>query len=140
MKSAALLEEALPAHPDHPGLLHYMRDLAQPLAEFPLPDPDLIWLRARILARAQEAERELWRTTYRKMLHYGLIAGGLAWLSMDVSKLEGVSLDAHFPTVLKLLGWGDWGTTLAPLFAAGTAVFIAFPRLRARLRFLVNVF
>ena len=24
MKSAALLEEALPAHPDHPGLLHYM--------------------------------------------------------------------------------------------------------------------
>ena len=24
MKSAALLEEAMPAHPDHPGLLHYM--------------------------------------------------------------------------------------------------------------------
>ena len=24
MKSAALLEEALPTHPDHPGLLHYM--------------------------------------------------------------------------------------------------------------------
>ena len=130
------------SHSPETELVSAMRDLAQPLAEFPLPDPDLIWLRARILARAQEAERELWRTTYRKMLHYGLIAGGLAWLSIDVSKLEGVSLDVQFPAVLKLLGdsWGDWGTTLALLFAAGTAVFIAFPRLRARLRFLVNVF
>jgi hypothetical protein len=57
-----------------------------------LPDPDVIWVRARISASADAAARALRVATLRKTLRYGVPCAAAAWLLLDWMQTEGVGL------------------------------------------------
>jgi hypothetical protein len=48
-----------------------------------LPDPDLLWMRAEILAREEAVLRALRDATLLGTLRYGLVAAGGAWLLVE---------------------------------------------------------
>lgn len=68
-----------------------------------LPDPDWLWLRARIAARESSAETALRRSTLRGIAGCGLLAAG-AWLWLDGIGTPGSGLEA-------------WDRTFASVFA-----------------------
>jgi hypothetical protein len=49
----------------------------------PLPDPDVLWIRASIAAREREAIRLVWRSAFRKSLLYGSLSAAGTWLALD---------------------------------------------------------
>ena len=58
----------------------WVSSLAIPLNKTPLPDPDLLWIRARISAREKAANRLLWTSTFRQTVQHGFVSAGAAWL------------------------------------------------------------
>src|SRR5262245_65730357 len=79
-----------------------------------LPDPDLLWMRAQILAREDAALRALRNATLRRTLSYGLVAAGGAWLL-----LERAGIDAWLQAVVSTAS-----VTTAALAAFGAALFL----------------
>lgn len=48
-----------------------------------LPDPEVLFLRARIAASQEAAARALWLATMGRTLRAGLVCAGAAWLFLD---------------------------------------------------------
>ena len=61
----------------------WMRSVGTLATTTPLPDPDVLWLRAQIAARQEAAARALWMSTLRQVLRYGAVCAGAAWLMLD---------------------------------------------------------
>lgn len=80
-----------------------------------LPDPDLLWMRAQILAREEAALIALRNATLARTLRYGLVATGGAWLLA-----EGAGLDAWLQAALSTAS-----VTTATLAAFGAAVLLS---------------
>jgi hypothetical protein len=60
----------------------------------PLPDPDVLWIRAQIEARQDAALKALRMSTLRRMLRNGGVAAAAAWLLVDAVEAEGPRFDA----------------------------------------------
>jgi hypothetical protein len=50
-----------------------------------LPDPGVLFLRAQIAARQEAAAQALWMATLRRVVRYGLVCAGAAWLLLDAA-------------------------------------------------------
>ncbi|MEJ1966693.1 MAG: hypothetical protein WDO56_36190 [Gammaproteobacteria bacterium] len=64
-----------------------------------LPDPDWLWVRARISARQDAAAKSLRMWALRQTLRYGLLSAGAVWLFLDWMKTEGPRLDRWIQTI-----------------------------------------
>jgi hypothetical protein len=80
-----------------------------------LPDPDLIWMRAQIVAREEAPLRALSKATLTRTLRYGLVAAGSAWLFT-----EGTGLDAWLQATVSTAS-----VTTATLAAFGAALLLS---------------
>jgi hypothetical protein len=60
---------------------------------FPLPDPDLLWIRATIAARERQESRVLWLKTFRKILALSPLWAALAALAFEVMEAAGIGDD-----------------------------------------------
>jgi len=85
----------------------HLRSLGSLPAAPALPDPDLLWMRAQILAREEATLKALRNATLARALRYGVVAAGSAWLFM-----EGAGVDA-------------WLQTTAPMASIKTATLAA---------------
>jgi hypothetical protein len=79
-----------------------------------LPDPDLLWMRAQILAREDAELRALRNATLARMLRYGLVAAGGAWLFTEAG------LDVWLQSTLSMAS-----ITTATLAAFGAALLLS---------------
>jgi len=79
------------------------------------PDPDLLWMRAQILAREEAALRALRDATLARTLRYGAVAAGGAWLLT-----EGAGLDAWLQATVSTAS-----VTTAALAAFGAALLLS---------------
>jgi hypothetical protein len=79
-----------------------------------LPDPDLLWMRAQILAREDAELRALRNATLDRMLRYGLVAAGGAWLFTEAG------LDVWIQSTLSMAS-----ITTATLAAFGAALLLS---------------
>jgi len=52
----------------------------------PLPDPDILWIRAHFAAGEREASRVVWRSAIRRTLLYGSLGAAGTWLALDWMK------------------------------------------------------
>ena len=94
-----------------------------------LPDPDVLWIRANVLFRERGASRALFWATLRRILLYGLVSAGAAWLVLDFLRSEGVGIEYWLRASPKTFGLIPLG--MAILVAA--LVYIA-PSLLQRIR------
>ena len=78
------------------------------------PDPDLLWMRAQILAREDAALSALRNATLARMLRYGLVAAGGAWLFTEAG------LDVWLQSTLSTAS-----ITTATLAAFGAALLLS---------------
>lgn len=62
--------------------------------ESPLPDPDLLWMRAAISAGENAAAAALRRWMLAQLLRYGLLCAGVAWFLLGSMNAEGPVFDA----------------------------------------------
>jgi hypothetical protein len=96
-------------------------------AVFPLPDPDLLWMRATIAAREQQESRVLWLKTLRKTLALSPLWAASAALAFEVMEAAGIGDNRWF----RAGGFGVIPLGAASLMAA--LVYLA-PSLLARFR------
>lgn len=76
-----------------------MRSMALQADRAALPDPDLIWIQAQILAREEAAGRELRTSAIVQTLRYGPFGAGAAWLAFEWSRAEGFDIQTWIRTV-----------------------------------------
>ncbi len=99
---------------ENPAVEQQVRSLGSlPHAPAP-PDPDLLWMRAQILAREDAALKALRNATLARALRYGLVAAGGAWL------LTEAGLDAWLQSTLLMAS-----ITTATLAAFGAALLLS---------------
>jgi hypothetical protein len=79
------------------------------------PDPDLLWMRAQILAREEAALTALRNATLARTLRYGLVAAGGAWLLA-----EGAGIDTWLQAMVSTAS-----VTAAILAAFGAAALLS---------------
>jgi hypothetical protein len=94
-----------------------------------LPDPDVVWIRANVLSREREASRALCLATLRRILLYGPVSAGTAWLVLDFLRSEGVGMEYWLQASPKTFGLVPLGTAIL----AAALVYIA-PSLLQRIR------
>jgi hypothetical protein len=108
---------------------------AQPHAAA-LPDPDWIWVRARIAAREEAEARALRASTLRRTLLYGIPSALAVWLLLDWAQANGVGPDAWARADASPVYVAIWAlAALAGAVLTGALVF-GWPRVASRLRYL----
>jgi hypothetical protein len=107
----------------------WVRAAAVDEAAFPLPDPDLLWMRASVAAREQEESRALWLETFRKTLALSPLSAAAAALAFEVMKTAGIGDDRWLRAASGTFG-------VIPLGAAGLMAALVYlaPSLFARFR------
>ena len=95
----------------------------------PMPDPDVLWFRARIAVRERESSRAVWFSALRKTLLYGPLSAGATWFVLDFLRSEGIGVEQGMQGIPMVFG-------IVPLLAAVlTAVLVYFtPSLASRIR------
>ena len=81
-----------------------MRNLADVLDDTPLPDPDVLWIRARIAAREAAELQALRTSTRRQALRYGLPVASMAWFVLEGIRTAGINPEAWIRPVTEGLG------------------------------------
>ena len=71
----------------------WIRSAAIEEAAFPLPDPDVLWIQARIAARELDANRTLWISTFRKTLVFGSLSAAATALVLEAAKSAGIAVE-----------------------------------------------
>jgi hypothetical protein len=102
-----------------------MRSLGSLPGNTPLPDPDVLWLRARIAARQEAVAKALWRSIVRRVLFYGLVCAGAAWLMLDSALWQGAGLVAWDEAYARLSADPVLTAAISSAVALGTAFLIA---------------
>lgn len=69
----------------------WVRAAAVDVAAAPLPDPDLLWIRARLGTREQEESRTLWLATFRKTLAISPFCAAAVALILEAVRTTGVA-------------------------------------------------
>jgi hypothetical protein len=105
-----------------------------------LPDPDRLWVLARISARQDDAVRALRTRTLHGILSFGLLSAGLAWVFMEWTGIEGLDLDHWAQTIGSQVPSPIANVAVSALGALGIAVAIAAlnfgrPLIARRLRY-----
>jgi hypothetical protein len=101
-----------------------------------LPDPDWIWLRARIAAREEAEARALRASTLRRTLLYGIPTALVVWLLLDWAQAIGLGPDAWARADVSLVYVAISAlAALAGAVVTGALVF-GTPRVASRLRYL----
>lgn len=89
-------------------LATWMRQLANDPAERshrPLPDPDLLWMKAQLLNRQAAAERGLRVMRWFETMARVLVGFAACWLAIGLSKVvAGPAISGLSPTMLSLAG------------------------------------
>ena len=94
----------------------------------PLPDPSVMWIRARIAAGEREASRAVWLSAFRKTLLYGSLSAAGTWLALDLLRTEGIDPGQHLQALTTSFG-------VVPLGVAVFAAAVYFtPYLMTRIR------
>jgi hypothetical protein len=98
-------------------------------AAFPLPDPDLLWIRTSVAAREQEESRVLWLETFRRTLALSPLCAAMAALVLEAMKTAGIGEDRWLQAVSGTFG-------MIPLGAAGLVAALVYlaPSLFERFR------
>jgi hypothetical protein len=107
----------------------WVRTAAVGVAAVPLPDPDLLWIRARVAAREQEESRVLWLETFRKTLAISPLCAAAVALIFEAMKTAGIAADRWLPALSGTFG-------VIPLGAAALMAALVYtaPSLFARFR------
>jgi hypothetical protein len=91
----------------------------------PLPDADVLWLRAQVAA-CQEAEaRALWRAALRQALRCAGVAAAGAWLLWEWLTAERSGLDAWRETLAMMAANPLLNVFMSAAAALGIAVLVA---------------
>lgn len=69
----------------------WVRAAAVNVAAVPLPDPDLLWIRAKLGTREQEESRALWLATFRKTLAISPFCAAAVALIVEAMKTTGIA-------------------------------------------------
>jgi hypothetical protein len=68
----------------------WVRAAAVDVAAAPLPDPDLLWIRAKLGTREQEESRALWLATFHKTLAISPFCAAAVALILEAMKTAGI--------------------------------------------------
>lgn len=101
--------------------IHELGDLPNAPA---LPDPDRLWLLARISAREGDAVRALRMRALRRVLEYGLVSAGAAWWFLSWLN-EALGADVHRRHTASAFSDPVIGVVIAILAGLGAAFVVA---------------
>jgi len=108
---------------------YWIRAAAIEEGAFPLPDPDILWIQARIVARERDASRILWISTFRKTLVFGSLSAAAMAVVLHTATSAGIPVE-QWPQILP----GNFGVIPLGLAVLMAAVVYLGPSLLERVR------